>query len=270
MDAVARDVLLARIVQLLSADVRVAAAWLSGSIGRGEADEWSDLDLHVAISDEHLESFWAERQQLYHQVGRPVLIQRELSSNAQPGGHFQLVIFDGPLEVDWNVGPLGLARRVPAHVLLFSRADVPLAQPPILSVEELRVRAEERLIFLWAMAPIAVKYIARGQTTRAIGQIGLVRDAFVALWRMLETGHATMNGFNQPIEPELARNLPQFASDIGPSDCLAALLQLSAETERLHPRLESIGVDVPHQMPQQLARLIAELPVGVRDGLADR
>jgi hypothetical protein len=25
------------------------------------------------------------------------------------------VIFDGPLEVDWNVGPLGLSRRVPAH-----------------------------------------------------------------------------------------------------------------------------------------------------------
>jgi MFS family permease len=46
-------------------------------------------------------------------------------------------------------------------------------------------------------------------------------------------------------------------------------LQLSAETERLHPRLESIGVNVPHQMPQQLARLIAGLPVGVRDGLAD-
>jgi len=47
-------------------------------------------------------------------------------------------------------------------------------------------------------------------------------------------------------------------------------LQLSAETERLHPRLESIGVSVPRQMPQQLARLIAGLPVGVRDGLADR
>src|SRR5258707_10297313 len=100
----------------------------------------------------------------------------------------------------------------------------------MLSVEELRARAEERLIFLWAMAPIAVKYIALGQTTRAIGQIGLVRDAFVALWRLLETGRATMDGFNlnQPVEPELARNLPQFASDIGPSDCLSALPPLSA------------------------------------------
>ena len=33
-----------------------AAAWLTESIGRGQADAWSHLDLHVANIDEHLES----------------------------------------------------------------------------------------------------------------------------------------------------------------------------------------------------------------------
>lgn len=269
MDAAKRYALQARIIQVLRADTRVAAAWLTGSIGRGEADAWSDLDLHVAIFDEHLGSFWTDRVGLYQLVGRPVLIQRELPSNAQAGGHFQLVIFDGPLEVDWNVGPISLARRVPSHVLLFSRAYVPLAEQPSLADDELRVRSEERLIFLWAMAPIAVKYIARGDTTHAIGQIGLVRDAFVALWRLVESGRPTINGFNQPLEPELARTLPRFGLQIGPPDCLAALLHLCAETERLHSRLEAVGVVVPHEMPQQLAHLIAELPFEVASALAE-
>ena len=65
--------------------------------------------------------FWADRCALYERVGRPVLVQGDMPSNAQAAGQFQLVIFDGPLEVDWNVGPLSLALRAPSHVLLFAR-----------------------------------------------------------------------------------------------------------------------------------------------------
>ena len=94
-----RDDLLVRIVGVLDADMRVGSAWLSGSFGRGEADAWSDFDLHVAVEDDELAGFWAARHDLYAQVGRPVLVQPEMRSNALPGGHFQLVVFDGPLEV---------------------------------------------------------------------------------------------------------------------------------------------------------------------------
>lgn len=94
-----RDDLLARIVGVLDADVRVRSAWLSGSFGRGEADAWSDFDLHVAVEDDELVGFWAARHDLYARVGRPVLVQPEMTSNAQPGAHFQPVLFDGPLEL---------------------------------------------------------------------------------------------------------------------------------------------------------------------------
>ena len=46
-----RDDLLVRIVGALHRDPRVRSAWLSGSFGRGEADAWSDFDLHVAVED---------------------------------------------------------------------------------------------------------------------------------------------------------------------------------------------------------------------------
>jgi hypothetical protein len=187
-----------------------------------------------------------------------VLIQQEMASNAQAGGHFQLVLFDGPLEVDWNVGPLSLARRTPWHVLLLSREAVPLAAPPKLSPEERRAQCQERLVFLWAMAPIAVKYIARGDTGRAVGQIGLIRTAFIGLWRLVETGCGTVNGLNHPIEPELKRILPVFGPTVDPRACGAALHQLCNRTVELHPRLATLGVKIPEDMPAQIARMAAD------------
>jgi Nucleotidyltransferase domain len=49
------DALLARIVEALEDDQRVRALWLAGSVGKGEADAGSDLDLVVTVRS--LEAF---------------------------------------------------------------------------------------------------------------------------------------------------------------------------------------------------------------------
>jgi predicted nucleotidyltransferase len=253
-----RDALLGRIDEVLRADPRVAAAWLTGSFGRGEEDAWSDFDLHVAVHDAHFESFWNERSQLYARLADPVLIQNEIPSNAQPGGHFQLVVFDGPLEVDWNVGPLSRARRPATHVLLFAREQVPLLSPPSVARERRAEECQPRLIFIWAMAPIVLKYVGRGATRRAVGLLGLMSDAFVILWRLLhelDTPEPTATGLNRRLEPELAALLPNLGRTIEPLDCLQAVLQLCQETERLHQPLLVLGVAIPERMPAQVARL---------------
>jgi hypothetical protein len=46
-----RDAALARAIELLRADPRVEAAVITGSIGRGQADRWSDFDLDAVIAD---------------------------------------------------------------------------------------------------------------------------------------------------------------------------------------------------------------------------
>src|SRR5690349_1264163 len=63
--AAMRDAILARIVEKAATDERVVAAWLTGSFGRGEDDAWSDLDLHFAIEDAHLDAWWLARESLY-------------------------------------------------------------------------------------------------------------------------------------------------------------------------------------------------------------
>ena len=57
------DVLFDRAVSVLERDDRVRALWLSGSLGRGDADAMSDLDLLIAVTDEGLPAFadaWRE------------------------------------------------------------------------------------------------------------------------------------------------------------------------------------------------------------------
>jgi predicted nucleotidyltransferase len=40
---------------VLQADDRILAAWLEGSFAIGADDEWSDVDLHYAVADEHFD-----------------------------------------------------------------------------------------------------------------------------------------------------------------------------------------------------------------------
>ena len=46
-----REAVLARVVELLAADRRVEAAVITGSIGGGRADRWSDFDLSAVLAD---------------------------------------------------------------------------------------------------------------------------------------------------------------------------------------------------------------------------
>lgn len=264
-----RDSLLGRIHRRLEGDARVGAAWLSGSFGRGEADAWSDLDLHVAVTDEYLAAFLAERPSLYAAVGHPILVQQEMLSDSQSGAHFQLVLYTGPLEVDWNIGPLSRAERPSASALLFDRAGTPLMALPALTPDQRRQRAEERLIFFWAMAPIAIKYAGRGETRRVGRQIELMTNAYIALWRLLREPvgpEPYLPRANRPLEPELDASLPMLGEQIDPRGALLVIRGLCGEVERLHPALAALRVTAPLEVPEEVARLAVIAEAAIRSG----
>lgn len=256
-----RDALLDRIVRALEADERVSSVWLSGSFGRGAADEWSDFDLHVAVRDEEFPAFLNERPALYRRVGTPLHVQPEkVPSNSMPGGHFQLVYYTGPVEVDWNIGPTSQARRPAASTLLVDRAGIPVLAPPPLSPAERQAQAEYWLSFFWAMAPIAVKYAGRGESRQAASQIDLIETAFIALWRLVEqpdgpTPWAPTT--NRPLDPDLEARLPRLGRTIDPPAALRVIRALCADVARLHPALAALGAAVPSAMPEETATLAA-------------
>lgn len=55
-----REELIQRIIDVLQADDRVRATWLSGSLGRGAGDRYSDVDLVAIVAEENRAGFVAE------------------------------------------------------------------------------------------------------------------------------------------------------------------------------------------------------------------
>lgn len=264
-----RDELLERIVETLEADSRVVAAWLSGSFGRGVEDAWSDLDLHVAIEDDVLPAFLDERFSLYQRIGQPTLIQGEMASNAMPTSRFQLVMYPGPIEVDWTIGPMSQACRPPETKIIFSRRAIPIEIPPPASTDERRAQATDALTFFWAMAPIAIKYVGRGETRRASSQIDLLTGAFIQLWRLIERpdGPNPAAPFqNRATEPDLDAMLPHLGWEITPDAALAVIQALCTEMERLHPALEALGVPPPRELVGEMTPLANLAGRAIREG----
>jgi predicted nucleotidyltransferase len=258
--AQARDALLARVAQALEADARVTAAWLSGSYGRGEADEWSDLDLHVVVADEHFAAFLDEHETLFAQVGKPVLVLGDLPSDSMPGGRFWLVQY-APymLEIDWNIGPAQTAERPAASLVLLDRGGVPVAPPPSsISEEQRRNEASTQLALFWAMTSIAIKFAGRGHTRRAVNQVRYLEEHFCRLWYAVHAPERLPRDVyhqNRPLEADLDARLPRFGPSIDPLAALAVIRQFCHEVTSLHPALADLGVAVDDAAAQETAAL---------------
>jgi predicted nucleotidyltransferase len=253
-----RDEAFARLVAALRADPRVAAVWLSGAHGRGEDDEWSDFDLHVATADESFESILANREEIFRLAGPPLLVQAGFPSDSMPGGRFWLVAYTGPFHVDWNIGPVSQAARPRASRLLFETTAIPFApEPDFLPEEEARDRLQKALEFFWAMAPIAVKYAARGWTHRAALQIELLQRGHEVLWAGAHGGLHADDAYhqNRAPEPAYAASLPRVGAVIDPVGALGVIRQFCAEVTRLHPALAARGVNVSPELPAEVERL---------------
>lgn len=254
-----RDALLRHIVEVLQGDGRIVAAWLAGSLAIGTADAWSDVDLHVAVSDEHYSAVVEGRMALYERFGRPALVQQIRVNTENPGVHFNLLVYPGGIEVDCSLWPQRLAHRPPWTRLLFDRADVPVDILPPMSREERRQEASHQLDFFWAMATVAMKTVGRSYASGAALTIELMTDAFDSLWRLVyrpEEPHPEMRKRrHRPAVPELVARPPRLGATIDPLSALAVIRRQCLETERLHPVLAELGVPIPADMPGEVAAL---------------
>lgn len=266
-----RDALLKKLTGALQTDGRVEAAWLSGSFGRQEADEWSDLDLHVLVKDDFFQEIVAQPAEVFEYAGKPLLVQWvDGNSWSMPGGRFWLVMYPGAIDVDWNIGPASQAARPVASLVLFDRFGVPVAsEPPPASFEERRVAARSDVTFFWAMVPIAVKYAGRGHTRLAVGQTGLLQEAFTRLWRVLyRPEHLKAEPYhqNRRLEADLDARLPRFGAVITPESALAVIKEFCQEAERLNPALSELGVEVPTELIGEVKGLIALAELAAKIG----
>lgn len=163
-----RDRLLDQVLRLLKADPVVEGVALIGSLGRGEADNWSDIDLLVLMADRALTRFAAEP------AAKP-WAQADLLSDGRhnsPAGATSVGathIRSGlPLQVDLHVHPAARTRWPADSRIVFERRPIETGPLSFDQLNESGPRQpataknvdEIRRIHL-SYAPIAGKYIAR-------------------------------------------------------------------------------------------------------------
>ena len=199
-----RDVLLARIVDVLAMDERFVAGWLTGSYARGNADALSDIDITIAVADPESGSLCqrleqvssqtsSERYALFSQFGTPALIH-ENNNNAPEDGTFTFVLYsESAIMVDWTLIPRSKAKRPGQSILLFEKANIPLT-PPLEpeQLEQSKKAVAEIWAFFWMMTAITIKYMTRSD------------DVYVTEW--LEHLH----GLQREIERRLDRKPWQY------------------------------------------------------------
>ncbi|MDT0261082.1 nucleotidyltransferase domain-containing protein [Jatrophihabitans lederbergiae] len=168
--------LLLRIVELLRAEPRVLAAWLYGSHGRGDADEYSDLDVWVVTED--VDGLLADWPTLAGELGEVVLTE---PIRGQPA--IRCILADWTHYDLWVSFPDGVPRRGADTVrLLFDRAGLaqrlqPRATPAPLDVAKARALTVEFLRRLGNLPAV----LHRGDPLYAVSAAQLTRLMLIEL-----------------------------------------------------------------------------------------
>ena len=167
---VLRSALLAHLASGLWSDNRVQAVALVGSIGRGDEDDWSDIDLMILMDAEQVARF-AERPADTGWARAPLLVDSRQNAPAGCAQINAVHLLDGlPFWVDFCVFPARETSWPVGHRSIFEREPVSVSDQTFdsLTAREPRRRPaartpeDERRVHL-AFVPLAAKYIARGQ-----------------------------------------------------------------------------------------------------------
>lgn len=152
----------------LTADPRVRGWGLVGSFGRGQADDWSDVDLLIIVSDEDFHAFVdPQRNRLWSDADLVIDARRNTPIGAT--SFATLHVMSGlPIGVDWYVYPASLAAW-PRDCQVVDGPDVaPSTEEPFSAWngrgprnEPIATAAGGATLARLAMVPIAAKYIAR-------------------------------------------------------------------------------------------------------------
>ncbi len=209
------DRLLERFATACRADERVLAAYLSGSLAAGTADEHSDLDLCLIAADETRDALWAERESLVRSLGEPLLLE-DFDS-----GRTVFFILADATEGELTIADLGhlTASGIGPYRSIFDRSGILegvilRGEPP----EAAEQTEELRRIVHWFWHDLShfITAIGRGQAWWAAGQLGALRTYCVNLTRLRADYVAPLEGYDKVdlavAAEELAPLAPTFVA----------------------------------------------------------
>jgi predicted nucleotidyltransferase len=119
---VRRQAVLDKLTSVARSDDRVAALWLQGSLARGDADPFSDIDAYLAIDDAAFDALWRDRAAFLEKIGHAYV-----SADATTPGLTALhALLEGGVKLDLFFEPLSkvVQQKRPSVRVLFDRGGV--------------------------------------------------------------------------------------------------------------------------------------------------
>lgn len=221
-----QQALVERLTAVLAADPRVHAAWLSGSLGQGAGDAWSDVDITVLVEDEDrpaaIADYRAGHAGLPPLVLRHVLYDRVLAAITPDWERFDLSFLTAAELPSQDGARLKLLLGDPA-LTPPPRVSSPQAPPPLepLVTEFLRVLG---------LTPVAV---GRGEWLVMQQGVGLLRQMLIDLMLLenaVPPGSRGVKRLNPFLNAEQRATLEALVPPVAQKD---ALLTANLELARL-------------------------------------
>ena len=227
-----------RLYQLLADDPRVQAAWLLGSLGRGQGDVLSDIDVRVVVEDAFTSEIITTRRACASLVG-PVILFLEAPQNAPEGGAYLMACYAAPAAphiIDWQWQPRAGAVIPPNARVLFNRGEAAISAetPPqrYQTVEKAVDRHPQHIIsYFWMMLMIAAKYVYRSPWADEVELLPTVLAPLFEVQRYLGDPPG-MQSSETPPAPT-------------PADKMRQLRDLTGRMQALMARVAERGQDVP-------------------------
>lgn len=152
----------------LEADPAISAAGFVGSLGRGDADDWSDVDLLIVVPDDQVDHY-ADATQLPAADLVTWSIDARHNAPRGTGAIGVRYVIDGlPLHVDWYICPRSRAAWVADAKVIFDEMGLRRMDDTFREHQDKRERqpptpkaANEHRLPQVSLIPVAAKYVAR-------------------------------------------------------------------------------------------------------------
>jgi predicted nucleotidyltransferase len=224
-----RDRVIARFTDACSSDARIVAAFVGGSVARGDADRNSDVDLCVVSSDEAADDVFADRAGIIAHLGTPLFLEDwgeafpEVFVILADGMDVEIYFVAQGHLADMQVGPfLPLLDRTG----VLTNLELPVRAP---SSGDFSAELRRILAWFWHEASHLIKALDRGQLWWAAGEVEAVRAHCVNLVRIeqgveagdepyfkidAETSTTALEPLRSTFVPMEAEPLAQAASEL--------------------------------------------------------
>lgn len=242
--------LLQLILANLESDSRVMAVWFAGSRGRGLSDEFSDIDIWVAVADHAMPDVVNDPLAFVHDVV-PTIMHVIAPEIAPDGGAFVgswVPVGQEFEQVDWYLTPASASERSADTRLVFGDVAFSLPEPTQTLLDHRMVeKVNDNLVLALQMISNTFKYHQRCQPWRVVNSARHANDCLAKAEFILRNAYEP--GYNAYRRSYLPEDLPQTGDEVtvmirGFIDAVEDIAGKVRITERLSPAISAIRTSI--------------------------